>query len=226
MPPTSHALDAKAGQVRFWRSPSHLPQGTAVTFFRSLFYAAGLGLAGFIVGLIVCSMLDAVGLRFLTPPIIFLCPIAGFVCGVVLAGKKETAVTGKRTRDVLALVGATSEGTGVYSASGPGWGIAVNGRTQQLALISGGNSKVYGFSDVRKWEASFERPGHVSNAVNIASALAADAANLRMQREAKANTGLFITVRDVDHPIWRIPLLDKTQQNRWMEILRQTINNA
>lgn len=197
-----------------------------MNFFRSLLYAAGLGTAGFIAGLIVCSMLGVIGLRFLTPPVILLCPIAGFVYGIVLAGKKETAITSQRTRDVLAMVGATSEGDGVYSASGPKWGIAVSSQTQQIALISGGNSKVYGFGDVRKWETSFERPGHVSNAVNIASALAADAANLRMQREAKANTGLFITVRDVDHPVWRIPLLDKPQQARWMEILRQAINNA
>nr|WP_225562971.1 DUF4755 domain-containing protein [Rhodanobacter sp. DHG33] len=124
------------------------------------------------------------------------------------------------------MVGATSEGNGVYSAHGPKWGIAVNGQTQQLALISDGKSKVYGFSDVRKWETSFERPGHVSNAVNISSALAADAANIRMHREAKANSGLFITVRDVDNPVWRIPLIDKPQQQRWMEILRQTVNNA
>jgi hypothetical protein len=45
-----------------------------------------------------------------------------------------------------------------------------------------------------------------------------------MKRDAAANTGFFVTVRDVDNPKWRIEMRDEATQARWMEILRQEIN--
>ena len=34
----------------------------------------------------------------------------------------------------------------------------------------------------------------------------------------------FVTVRDIDNPKWRIAMSDSNTQARWMEILRQSIN--
>jgi hypothetical protein len=41
---------------------------------------------------------------------------------------------------------------------------------------------------------------------------------------AAANTGFFVAVRDVDNPIWRVEMTDAGREARWMEILRQEIN--
>jgi hypothetical protein len=43
-----------------------------------------------------------------------------------------------------------------------------------------------------------------------------------MAAEAKENTGLFISVADVDHPVWQIRIRDQKLLDRWSEILLQS----
>lgn len=66
-----------------------------------------------------------------------------------------------------------------------------------MGLLADGFWKIYLFSDVREWET---------------------------RNGLGKNSGLYVSVKDVDHPKWRIEMKDDGIQARWMEILRQEIN--
>lgn len=78
-------------------------------------------------------------------------------------------------------------------------GIAINKQAKTLSLLIGGFYKTYPYSDIREWQA----PGTDLN-----------------------KPSFIVTVRDVDTPKWFISMSDKPTQARWMEILRQEINES
>ncbi len=126
--------------------------------------------------------------------------------------------------------GRMLEAAGV--APGAGWdhaedgaGIAINKASRMVALMSDGRFKVYPYGQVRSWESRSERAGGVVG-VGVAAGVAAAGANARLAREAEANTGLFVEVRDIEFPVWRVAMNRETTRNRWMEILRQEINES
>ena len=43
-------------------------------------------------------------------------------------------------------------------------------------------------------------------------------------KRAAANSGLFISVRDIENPEWHVKFRDKSILNKWYEILQQEIN--
>jgi hypothetical protein len=103
-------------------------------------------------------------------------------------------------------------------------GIAVDTEKQEVHLKDGANYKVYRFDEIRSWEANTQSGGMVyGGGVN------AFAANLANQRANRENTGLFIKVKDVDFPQWKIEFPQakaKQELTRWMEILQQTLNES
>lgn len=105
-----------------------------------------------------------------------------------------------------------------------GTGIAINKQSKTLSLQINGFSKTYPYADVREWVSQEERAGQVV-AVGL-QGLAALGANARAAKDAEANTGFFVTVRDIDNPQWRIAMKDKPTRARWMELLRQEINEG
>lgn len=98
-------------------------------------------------------------------------------------------------------------------------GIAINKQAKTLSLLMGAFYKTYPFADIREWEAIKETPGVIS-----AGNAAAVFDQVGVNRRAAANTGFFVSVRDVEHPKWRIAMKDEAMRARWMEILRQEIN--
>lgn len=117
---------------------------------------------------------------------------------------------------------------GVQPSSGcdhteKGAGIAINKQAKTLTMLINGFWKTYPYADVRGWETRKERAGEVVG-VGLAAGTAALGANVRAERAAAANTGLFVTVKDVENPKWRIEMRDDGIQARWMEILTQEIN--
>lgn len=134
------------------------------------------------------------------------------------AGSRE-----KAHAEMLAAAGV-QPGSGADHAEA-GTGIAINKAAQTLTLLIGGFHKTYAFTEVREWETRKERAGQVV-AMGVAGGLAAAGANARASRDAEANTGLFVVVKDVGNPKWRIAMKDESQQARWMEILRQAINES
>jgi Domain of unknown function (DUF4755) len=131
------------------------------------------------------------------------------------AGNRE-----KAHAQMLAAAGV-SGGSGSDHAE-DGTGIAINRAAKTLTLLVAGFHKTYPFDAIREWETRKERAGQVV-AVGVAG-IAAAGANARAARDASANTGLFVTVKDVDNPKWRIAMKDEAIQARWMEILRQELN--
>ena len=98
-------------------------------------------------------------------------------------------------------------------------GIAINKHAKTLTLLIGGFYKTYPLSDIREWQAMKETPGVV-----VGGSLAAVGAAAKMERDAAAATGFFVSVKDVDNPKWRIAMKDAAMQARWMELMRQEIN--
>lgn len=118
-------------------------------------------------------------------------------------------------------------------------GIAVDKQNRKLYLKSGTNEKSYSFSDVREWSTNIASGGmsRSRGSANIGDVGAAVGENIgenmRAKKENKRRTGLYINVKDVDNPKWKISFKyngkkssDELEQQlaRWMEILNQSIN--
>ena len=133
----------------------------------------------------------------------------------------------------LANKSSVSEGSGKgqgpgstdadYFHSYGGTTIAVNQQDKTIALTEKKISKTYSFSDVRSWETNIQSGGQI-----IGGGLAVLSANISNARGNSGNTGLFIKMRDVDHPVWHIKFKAngslKKELARWMEIMQQTVN--
>lgn len=128
------------------------------------------------------------------------------------AGKREAAHT-----EMLQEAGV-AQGSGLDHAEAD-TGIAINKQAKTLTLLISGFFKTYPYTDIREWESIKETPGVV-----VGGNLAAVGAEVAMNRRAAANTGFFVTVRDVDNPKWRIAMNDVATQARWMELMRQEVN--
>ncbi|WP_312260008.1 DUF4755 domain-containing protein [Limnohabitans sp.] len=109
--------------------------------------------------------------------------------------------------------------------------IAVDPKQQKLHLYADENGKTYDFSDVREWKYAYLTGGQILGAApNLASAAQTIGANNHNHRNNVNGSGLFIEVRDIDHPKWHIQFqYNKHMEKellRWMEILRQSINES
>jgi len=127
----------------------------------------------------------------------------------------------QRHADMLRAVGV-APGSGFEHSEG-GTGIALNAKERVVALVDGKVHKSYSYEDIREWVAQEERAGQAIG-VGLQGVVTAGGANIRAAREAAANTGLFVTVRDLERPRWRVAMKDKTTRARWMELLRQEVN--
>lgn len=128
------------------------------------------------------------------------------------ASKREAAHT------AMLQEAGVAQGSGFDHAEAD-TGIAFNKQAKTLTLLIGGFHKTYPYADIREWEAIKETPAIIS-----AGNPAAVFDQVGVNRRAAANTGFFVSVRDVDHPKWRISMKDEAMRARWMEVLRQEIN--
>lgn len=113
-------------------------------------------------------------------------------------------------------------------------GIAVDKENKKIYLKSSFNGslqeKQYNFSDIRGWNTNVQSGGHVVQFGNVGAnaALGAAAHNFMVNRRNEEQTGLFIEVRDIDFPEWRIGFPPSKGRDlelkRWMEIMRQVVN--
>ena len=176
------------------------------------FFVGGLGL----LGLFSVGQSKIVALIFM---------VVGFAPLIMLVRRNRgrTAKANEAHAAMLASAGV-APGAG-FDHSEAGTGVAVNREAGTLSLRIGEKWKAYPFADVRGWETNKERAGQVV-ASNLTGAMASLGPNLRASQQAAANTGLFVTVRDIDNPKWRIAMGDEKTQARWMEILRQSINEG
>lgn len=108
-----------------------------------------------------------------------------------------------------------------------GTAIAICMDESLVRLKYGTTEKSYAFSDIREWERKWLTGGHVVGyAGSVAAGAAQAGANARINRENKQGSGLFIRVRDIDHPQWRIAFPNQNELMRWHEILQQTVSES
>lgn len=115
----------------------------------------------------------------------------------------------------------------IYKASA----IALNKNKKTLFLAVGDVKKSYSFVDVRKWSYEILTGGQIiGGSLNVANGLHSAIVNTRTRKENIEKSGLFIEVRDIEYPKWQIRFEDdknmESQLLRWMEILRQNINES
>jgi len=122
------------------------------------------------------------------------------------------------THEAMLAEAGVSPSSG-FDYSERGTGIAINPKARTLTLLDGGFWKTYAFDEVREWETRHEQASQM-----IGGGLMGVAAAAGNDRRAAANTGLFVVVKDIENPKWRIEMRDVRTQARWMEILRQQLN--
>lgn len=135
------------------------------------------------------------------------------------AGQRE-----KLHRAMLDAAGV-AQGTGFDHAE-DGTGIALNRSKRELALLADGEWRTYGYEQIREWAIQAQKAGTVVAGFGVVNGISAAGASARMAREAKANTGLFLTVKDLARPQWRVAMKEPMVRARWMELLRQEINEG
>lgn len=102
--------------------------------------------------------------------------------------------------------------------------IALNSQTRRIAVSAGGQSKVYGYDDVRDWEVRKVSRAGGAVGYGVTGTIAAGSQNIAASMEADRQTGLFLTTRDIEHPQWRVSMFGSDDRARWAEILRQELD--
>jgi aldehyde:ferredoxin oxidoreductase len=153
--------------------------------------------------------------------------------GVLLVGWGPAALlawfvvhrSGQRDKLHQAMLAAAGVAPGAgFDHAEDGTGIALNTATRTVSLLADGTHQSYGYDQIRNWAIQEERAGTVVPAFGVANGIMAAGASARMAREAKANTGLFLTMKDLERPAWRVAMKDQKTRARWMELLRQEVN--
>jgi len=127
-----------------------------------------------------------------------------------------------------------------YKYTNDGYGIAIDIPNKKIYLASMIDSasvvKEYNTSDIREWE--YVMPGadllYTIGHEGFKSAPGRRNATDAQAKDAISNTGLWLTVKDIDYPKWFIQFRceevqdpkTKMELSRWMEILQQNINEA
>ena len=104
--------------------------------------------------------------------------------------------------------------------------IVLNPNTRKISLSVRGESKVYGYDEVRDWDA--RKVSRTGGAVGFGGVgtIAAGSQNIAASMQADRQTGLFLTMRDIEHPQWRVSMFDASDRARWAEILRQELSEG
>jgi hypothetical protein len=103
--------------------------------------------------------------------------------------------------------------------------IALNLDQKEVLLGKPGLMKNYTYADIREWTVK-EQVAGTAVGIGVMGSIAVAGSNSSAQQDAMANTGLFIRVKDIDHPEWRVSMFQKADRNRWFEILTQEINEG
>lgn len=98
-------------------------------------------------------------------------------------------------------------------------GIAIDPASKKIALMRRGKRKIYDFADVRDYRWSIQQGGGYSGVGPLDFSALGE--NMRISRNNRENTGLFIRVRDIEVPEWQILFRRKSEMQRWYEILQQ-----
>lgn len=97
-------------------------------------------------------------------------------------------------------------------------GIAISSDLQKIALSEGDHQKVYDIEQIRGHKTSLIKPDQI---FGRHIGMAAHVHNFTTGIKAIKQSGLFVEVKDIDNPVWRIKMFRRADQQRWHEILCQ-----
>lgn len=131
---------------------------------------------------------------------------------------------------------ATAKGPVDHIAQNPGKaGIAISKERCEvylmtcypwLALLAGnGVMKTYRFNEVRNWTINDVRAEQVYASGGVFQGINAISNNANLRSKAMGESGLFVSVRDIERPEWQI-WMKREEQKKWFEIMTQLINEA
>ena len=131
--------------------------------------------------------------------------------------------------DADTLKAAACEAVGVpfdsnFAHSERNTAIVLNSQTRQIAVSAGGESKIYGYDDLREWDVRKVSRAGGAVGYGVSGTIAAGSQNIAASMQADRETGLFLTMKDVEHPLWRVSMFDASDRARWAEILRQELD--
>jgi hypothetical protein len=137
---------------------------------------------------------------------------------------KKSVGKGKDTFDQFVQQNLKPDYRDWFDASG----IALDITNQKIALCDKKACKVYGFADIREFRSSFQTGGQVMafGNVGVNANMQMATANLGTMLKNYSSSGLFIRVRDIDHPEWQMTGIKEKQAKRWMEIFEQHVNEG
>lgn len=150
-------------------------------------------------------------------------------CAVALAPLALTIRSRKLARlDDQRLLAAAREAIGAapssrYEHVETGTAIVLNPEKRRLAVAQGARSKVYRYEEVRFWRAAKESSSGAVG-LGVEGTIAAASQSIGASKQADINTGLFLTMRDLDNPEWRVSMFEASDRAKWSEILRQEID--
>lgn len=101
--------------------------------------------------------------------------------------------------------------------------IAVRPDKKKIFLVNGSKIKYYKLSDVREWRYEL----HKNSGLVSGSGLMSHMDSISSSIKNGESSGLFIKIKDVDHPEWYIRFESEEIKGsvvKWMEILDQVVN--
>jgi len=115
--------------------------------------------------------------------------------------------------------------------AGDSSGIAISPQHRLVLLRdTRGQEKQYPFDAIRGWKTNFQESVRVQGAGTGMAGLSAIGAANAMNRDARRlnqkASGLFIELKDIDFPVWRVGFQSQEVQNRWHEILTQYVKEG
>lgn len=113
--------------------------------------------------------------------------------------------------------------------------IAIDRQSRKIYLKNSTGKKTYDFSEIRSWRynISMDKPER-AHSRGLAYAIFEVGSLISTSRNNSSKTGLYISVKDIENPEWRIEFpyskkmkdnKTKKELNKWMEILNQYIGD-
>ena len=142
----------------------------------------------------------------------------------VWSKRREDATANKHFDELLRLAGMPRvQGLNHLEM---GTGIAIDRAQRKILLVVGKAAKAYSFDDIRSWEGRKGQRGGRAVGYGMQGTLAAGASNMSDAQRADAETGFFVTMRDIERAQWRISMFIDADRARWTEILQQAVNES
>ncbi|MEQ8378221.1 DUF4755 domain-containing protein [Parvibaculum sp.] len=141
------------------------------------------------------------------------------VAAIVISGNAK-----KKSADrVSGIVEKAFGGAAKYKFSGPDTGVAMPSDLKQILLVSPYSEKTYAVDQIRSHEIRDKEivEQRRRERGNIVSDFRANQLEAEDRQRAKESFGLFVTVKDVDHPEWRVAIDSAVERKKWNEILNQ-----